>query len=107
MPETTKAQAASSRSGWPLRRIALGLALVVVLVLVGRAAGGYIPRFAAWVDGLGLWGPVVFILGYAAAVVAFAPGSILTLAGGAIFGLVEGAVYVFIAATLGASAAFL
>jgi uncharacterized membrane protein YdjX (TVP38/TMEM64 family) len=39
--------------------------------------------------------------------VAFVPGSILTLAAGAIFGLVWGAIYVFVAATLGASLAFL
>lgn len=77
------------------------------LVLLGREAGGYVPEFARWVDGLGFWGPSVFILGYAAAVVAFIPGSILTLAAGAIFGLGEGVVYVFIAATLGASLAFL
>jgi len=54
-----------------------------------------------------VWGPIVFILGYAVAAVAFVPGSLLTLAAGAIFGLVWGVVYVFIAATLGASAAFL
>jgi uncharacterized membrane protein YdjX (TVP38/TMEM64 family) len=41
------------------------------------------------------------------AAVAFVPGSILTLAAGAIFGLGKGIVIVFIAAVLGASAAFL
>jgi uncharacterized membrane protein YdjX (TVP38/TMEM64 family) len=35
------------------------------------------------------------------------PGAVLTLAGGAIFGVVEGSVYVFVAASLGASLAFL
>jgi uncharacterized membrane protein YdjX (TVP38/TMEM64 family) len=47
-----------------------------------------------------VWGPLVFILGYAVAVVAFVPGSVLTLAAGAIFGLAKGAVYVFVAAVL-------
>ena len=56
---------------------------------------------------LGVWGPLVFIAGYAIAAVAFIPGSILTLAAGAIFGLVSGIVYVFIAATLGSCLAFL
>src|SRR5262249_32056372 len=60
-----------------------------------------------WVRELGVWGPVVFMLGYAVAVVAFVPGSVLTLAAGAIFGLVRGTVYVLIAATLGSAAAFL
>jgi uncharacterized membrane protein YdjX (TVP38/TMEM64 family) len=59
------------------------------------------------VEGLGVWGPVVFILGYAVAAVAFIPGSLLTLAAGAIFGLVKGTIYTLIGATLGAAAAFL
>src|SRR5262249_36543250 len=58
-------------------------------------------------NGLGAWGPIVFIVGYAVATVAFVPGSVLTLAAGAIFGLAPGVVYVFIAAVLGSTAAFL
>lgn len=95
----------------PQRRLVLRvLALVAgiaVLVLVGRHLGGQLPRFAAWVEGLGAWGPAAFILGYVVAAVAFVPGSVLTLAAGAIFGLVRGVVYVFVGATLGAAAAFL
>lgn len=90
-----------------LGRIAAVLAVLIVLFFVGRQAGGAIPRFASWVEGLGLWGPVVYILGYAAATVAFIPGSLLTLAGGAIFGILEGTAYVFVGATLGATLAFL
>jgi uncharacterized membrane protein YdjX (TVP38/TMEM64 family) len=52
-------------------------------------------------------GPFVFIVAYAAAVVALVPGSILTLAAGAIFGLVAGTLYVLVAATLGSTLAFL
>lgn len=85
----------------------LGLAVVAGLFLAGRQAGGYVPRFAQWVEGLGVWGPVVFILGYAVAAVAFIPGSLLTLAAGAIFGLAKGTVYTLVGATLGACAAFL
>jgi uncharacterized membrane protein YdjX (TVP38/TMEM64 family) len=87
--------------------VVIGLAVVAGLILAGRQAGAYVPRFAQWVEGLGVWGPVVFILGYAVATVAFIPGSLLTLAAGAIFGLVEGTIYTLIGATLGASAAFL
>jgi uncharacterized membrane protein YdjX (TVP38/TMEM64 family) len=85
----------------------IGLALVAGLILAGRQAGAYVPRFAHWVEGLGVWGPIVFILGYAVAAVAFIPGSLLTLAAGAIFGLAKGTVYSLIGATLGAAAAFL
>jgi uncharacterized membrane protein YdjX (TVP38/TMEM64 family) len=91
----------------PLAKIAIGVAAVIGVVLLARAGGGYIPQFAAWVNGLGAWGPIVFILGYALAVVAFLPGSLLTLAAGAIFGIGPGVVYAFTAAVIGSSAAFL
>lgn len=87
--------------------IGLGALALAVLLFAGRRAGAYIPQFAAWVESLGVWGPVVFILGYAVAAVAFVPGSLLTLAAGAVFGLVKGTIYTFLGATLGASAAFL
>lgn len=92
-------------------KLVLTLSIVAVvlaaLILGGRQAGQYLPQFAAWVEGLGFWGPLVFVLGYAVATVAFIPGSLLTLAAGAIFGLVQGTLYTFLGATLGASAAFL
>jgi uncharacterized membrane protein YdjX (TVP38/TMEM64 family) len=59
------------------------------------------------VEGLGVWGPIVFIVAYAVATVAFVPGSLLTLAAGAIFGLASGIALVFVAATIGSTAAFL
>lgn len=88
-------------------RAAIVVALVVAVLLFGGRAAGYLPAFSAWVDGLGLWGPVVFVLGYAAATVAFIPGSLLTLAGGALFGLWKGTLFVFAGASLGAVGAFL
>jgi uncharacterized membrane protein YdjX (TVP38/TMEM64 family) len=91
----------------PLARLAVGLVALVALLVLARRGGAYVPQFAAWVHDLGVWGPLVFILGYAAAVVAFVPGSLLTLAAGAIFGLGAGVLYVFIAAVLGSSTAFL
>jgi uncharacterized membrane protein YdjX (TVP38/TMEM64 family) len=100
------ASPAASR-GRTLLRAALALAAIGALLLLGRGLGAQLPAFATWVDGLGAWGPIAFIAGYALAVVAFAPGSILTLAGGAIFGVGRGTLYVFVAATLGAALAFL
>ncbi len=61
----------------------------------------------AWIESLGTIGVVAFILLYIAATVAFLPGSILTLGAGLVFGVVLGSIYVFIGATLGATAAFL
>lgn len=107
MTETEVQGGAAAAGGLPLGRIVAGIAALAGLILLGRAAGGYVPAFADWVDGLGVLGPVVFIVGYAVAVVAFVPASLLTLAAGAIFGLGPGTVYVFLAATLGSSLAFL
>lgn len=100
-----QAPAEPSRSGW--LRLLLAAVALVALYFLGREAGGYLPRFAEWVDGLGFWGPAVFIAGYAIATVGFIPGSALTLAAGAIFGIAEGVLWVFIGASLGATAAFL
>jgi uncharacterized membrane protein YdjX (TVP38/TMEM64 family) len=83
------------------------LAVLVAVVLFGRSLAGYVPRFAEHVAGLGRWGPVAFVAGFVLAAVAFVPGSLLTLAAGAIFGLARGVLYVFVGATLGATAAFL
>jgi len=96
----------SPRRAW-LLRLALAAAAIAVLLLAGRRLGALVPGFQAWVAGLGAWGPLAFIAGYALAVVAFVPGSLLTLAGGAVFGLARGTAYVFVAATLGATLAFL
>lgn len=84
--------------------VALG---AVALVLFGRTLAGLLPGFVAYVERLGAWGPVVFVFGYAAAAVAFVPGSLLTLAAGALFGVVRGACYAMLGATLGATLAFL
>ena len=88
-------------------RLLLLLVGLAVLAIAGRSAIESIPRLADWVSGNGAVGSLLFGLGYIAAVVAFVPGSLLTMAAGAIFGLASGTALVFVAATLGASAAFL
>ncbi len=60
-----------------------------------------------WIENLGPKGAIAFILIYIVATVAFLPGTILTVGAGVIFGVVLGSIYVFIGATLGATAAFL
>jgi len=93
--------------GRQVLKIVGAVAALAAVMYLGRQVGAYIPQFAAWVEGLGVWGPIVFAIGYAVATVAFIPGSLLTLAAGAIFGLVEGTVTVFIGATVGSCLAFL
>lgn len=102
-PEVTESR--GRRTPW--LRILLAVAALATLLWVSDDLSRYVPRFAAWVDGLGWWGPAVFAAGYAVATVAMVPGSLLTLAAGAIFGLVEGFVTVFVGASVGATLAFL
>jgi uncharacterized membrane protein YdjX (TVP38/TMEM64 family) len=97
----------AGRRGAGIARVLALLAVLAGILVLGRTAGGAIPRFAGWVEGQGALGPLVFVAGYAVAVVCFAPASILTLVAGAIFGVVEGTVYVFTAASAGACLAFL
>lgn len=67
----------------------------------------YLLNALQWIDGLGTWAAIAFMLLYIVATVAFLPGSILTLGAGVVFGVILGSIYVFIGATLGATAAFL
>ncbi len=60
-----------------------------------------------WIDSLSAIGALAFIALYIIATIAFLPGSILTLGAGVVFGVVWGSLYVFVGATLGATAAFL
>ena len=88
-------------------RVIIAFVVVIALVLLGRQLSGQLPRLTAAVDGLGAWGPIVFILAYAIACIAFVPASLLTLGAGALFGVVKGTAFVLIGATLGATGAFL
>ena len=55
---------------------------------------------------LGAWAPVLFVLLYIVAAVTLAPAFFLTVAAGAMFGVWRGSVFVFIGASLGASAVY-
>ena len=88
--------------------------LLIVSGLVGLGVLGAVyrdqfqaARLEAWIADLGAWGPVVYILAWLVAPVAFLPGSPLTLTGGVLFGPVWGTLYTIIGATGGATAAFL
>ena len=59
-----------------------------------------------WIDSIGPWGPVLFVMIYIIGCVLFVPGSLLTISAGLIFGLFLGTITVSIGSTLGAGAAF-
>ncbi|WP_367267633.1 TVP38/TMEM64 family protein [Okeania sp. SIO2C9] len=60
-----------------------------------------------WIETLGIWSPVAFIIIYNLATLLLIPGLVLTMGGGVIFGVLWGAIYVFFASTLGATIAFI
>ena len=88
-------------------KMALSVVILGILGVIGREFGGYLPRFLLWIDTLGVWAPVTFILTYVAATLTFVPGSLLTMMAGAVFGLVAGTFYTFVGATIGSAFAFL
>ena len=59
-----------------------------------------------FLDAVGIWAPVVFMVIYAGGVCLFLPGTLLTGLGAAIFGPYWGFVYVWFGAMAGASIAF-
>ena len=108
-PETQERQ---GRTGALLKLGALVL-LIIGGYLVAKATplGDYLTREGIgqgidWLRG-NPWAPVIFVGIYATATALAVPGTILTLAGGAVFGFYWGTLYNFIAANIGANAAFL
>ena len=86
-----------------LGTLAVGLIILPLIIDVL----GLLRDTLAQVEKLGVWGPFIFVLVYVLAAVLFVPGSVLTLGAGAVFGVVRGSIYVSIASTLAAGAAFL
>ena len=91
-----------------IARVAAVLIALAAIIVLARHYGGAAALSAALdrIRNLGALAPVAFIAIYVAACVAFVPGSILTIGAGVIFGVVWGSIYVSIAATTGATAAF-
>jgi len=90
-------------------KVLLVVALVAAVVMAAHrlGAGPLLGQALEKISTLGPLAPLAFIATYIGATVLFVPGSVLTIGAGAIFGVVWGSIYVSIAATLGATAAFL
>jgi len=91
------------------KRIVIALLIIAAVIFLFRVLpiATWLKAFQTYVRGLGALGYVVYIVVYAACVVAFVPASILTLGAGAIFGFVGGTIVVVIGATIGATLSFL
>jgi uncharacterized membrane protein YdjX (TVP38/TMEM64 family) len=97
-----------------------GSALVkMALLVMFIAAAIYLVRFSPakqyltpqqlgfFLESIGLWAPVMFVVIYVVGVCLFLPGTLLTAMGAAIFGPYWGFLYVWTGAMIGAGLAFL
>jgi uncharacterized membrane protein YdjX (TVP38/TMEM64 family) len=99
---------ASWKAGPGIKLLALAVAVTVLMAGFRHLrVQDILTSVLVWVSGLGVWGPVIFVVLYISACVLLVPGTILTLGAGVLFGVVKGSVIVSISATLGATAAFL
>nr|WP_293109614.1 TVP38/TMEM64 family protein [Okeania sp. SIO2F4] len=83
--------------------------VVTILIITGKYFNlpEVLRNTLIWIESLGFWGPITFIIIYNLATLLLIPGSVLTLGGGVIFGVFRGSIYVFLASTLGATIAFI
>ena len=84
----------------------LFVALVITLLMYFDVHEDVL-RFIDWLDALGIWGPLLFIVVIMLVVVLLLPGVMFTTGAGFVFGVVEGTVCVVVGTTLGATLAFL
>ena len=100
------------KRGWlrPLIAVSVVAAGVVAARVFGLGEAirlDNIARLKQGIESYGALAPAVFIGGYILAVVFFVPGLPITVLGGVVFGPIRGTLYVWMAATVGASLAFL
>lgn len=87
---------------------ALGVAVPIIAGLaLGRLVSPWLPEFAAWVNTLGVWAPIGYVVAYVAVVILMLPAFLLIMAGGAVFGVVKGAMLALTGAMIGGTGAFL
>jgi uncharacterized membrane protein YdjX (TVP38/TMEM64 family) len=85
--------------------ILAGIVILIKLTGIDR----YLEReqLRGWIEDLGLWGPLVYILLYSITPSLFLPGMPMTVAAGLAFGPFYGTIFAITGATIGASLAFL
>ena len=82
--------------------LVLGVLLVVALALFGPRLSHHLHDIAAWVMGLGPWGPPAFVVVFAAATSLFVPESLFGIAAGLVFGIPRGLLILAIASAVAA-----
>src|SRR5262245_6403396 len=97
----------AQRAYWKWILVLAGISALLILMVVFKVPlflRDQLRNVLAWIQAIGPWGPLLFILVYVVACVICIPASILTLGAGIVFGVVQGSIYTSIAATLGATA---
>jgi uncharacterized membrane protein YdjX (TVP38/TMEM64 family) len=85
---------------------------IALFCIIATVAGIYLlgginqQQLQLWLQQMGIWAPIIYILVYAIATIFILPSTPLNLSGGAIFGSVWGTVWTSIAAVLAAVLAF-
>jgi uncharacterized membrane protein YdjX (TVP38/TMEM64 family) len=85
----------------------IALAMAIFAALSHFEIQYHILKLFEWIDGIGVWGPVLFISIYTLIVVLVLPGILFSMGAGFLFGVIEGSIYVVIGNTLGAILAFI
>ena len=95
-------------------RIVIGSVLLLAIIGIffyfqGKFHVVSVISFFEWLEGLGAWAPLLFILVEMVVVVFILPGFglILALGGGFMFGVLKGVLYIVIGTTLGAALSFM
>lgn len=92
-------------------RIVIGslLLLAIIGIFFYFQEKVHLVSFFEWLEGLGAWAPLLFILAEIVVVVFILPGFglILALGGGFMFGVLKGTLYIVIGTTLGAALSFI
>jgi uncharacterized membrane protein YdjX (TVP38/TMEM64 family) len=107
--EATGNEISKSRNKAVWKALLLGIFIVSAILLVRfTPVKSYLTAEALgnFLETVGLWAPLIFIIIYAVGVCLFLPGTLLTGLGAAIFGAYWGFVVVWFGAIAGASAAF-
>lgn len=87
--------------------LAIGLFCIIATVIgIVLLSGIDRSQLQLWLQQMGIWAPVLYILIYSIATICILPSTPLNLTGGAIFGAVWGTVWTSIAAILAAVLAF-
>ncbi|CZF86087.1 TVP38/TMEM64 family protein [Grimontia marina] len=92
-------------------KIGLIIAVIAAVLFAAKQSGILeiitdIQSLQAWIASFGAMGYVVFLIAYVFACIFMLPGSAFTIVAGIVFGPVQGGILALVAATVGASAAF-